>query len=483
MSWVEVLAGLVVLGHAVCGGLVAVYSISQLHLLRRALTRDDPAVPEEGPPAAPLVTVQLPIYNERTVVEALLDAVAALDWPSDRLEIQLLDDSTDDTVELAAAKVAALQQTGLDVKHVRRPSRVGYKAGALAHGLVEARGDLVAILDADFRPRPCFLKRTVGLLAEHPEWGLVQARWGHMNRAASAYTAAQAFHLDAHFTIEQAARSEAPLLMGFNGTAGVWRRQAIDDAGGWSADTLTEDLDLSFRAQLAGWDLGYADAIEVPAELPELVPAIRSQQHRWMKGGAQVSRKLLGTLWRSDRPLVTRLQGTAHLLGGAVFLCVLGLCLLTPLVGPLRETVPWFEAAITPSVVALQVAFGILVAFYGTTCLRRTSSAGAALGRFVITFPTFLALSAGLSLHNSLAVLEGWFGHDTPFVRTPKRGDGSLVAYRARRAGLVVWAELAIALWVSGGLFWALMHERWVLAAFLAVQAAGFLAIALAPRT
>lgn len=480
--WIEPLAGVVAGGYTLTAGAIALYSLSQLHLLTVAWRREDPPVPE-APPDAPMVTVQLPIYNERTVVEALLDSVAGLDWPRDRFEIQLLDDSTDDTVELAAQKVAALREAGVDVHHIRRPNREGYKAGALAHGLETAKGDLVAILDADFRPLPCFLKRTVGALEAHPEWGLLQARWGHINREASPYTAAQAFHLDAHFTIEQAARSQKPLLMGFNGTAGVWRRQAIDDAGGWSSDTLTEDLDLAFRAQLAGWTLGYSDAIEVPAELPELVPAVRSQQHRWMKGGAQVSRKLLPTLWASDQPLVTRLQGTAHLVGGAVFLCVLGLCLITPMLSPLRAHVPWFDLAVAPGAVALQLAFLILILFYGTMCVRREPSVGAAARRFVGTFPMFLALSAGLSLHNSRAVWEGWFGRPSEFVRTPKRGDGSLVAYASRTVGFVRWAELAIALWLAVGIVWTVMYAQWILIPFLLMQAAGFFAIALAPRT
>lgn len=482
ISWIEAFATGIAAIYTAAALAISIYSLSQLHLLVLSWFRREDAVPE-GAPEAPFVTLQLPIYNERTVVEELLDSVAGLDWPADRLEIQLLDDSTDDTVELAAAKVAELQAAGIDIQHIRRDNRQGYKAGALAHGLKTARGKLIAILDADFRPLPGFLRQTVAALQAHPEWGLLQARWGHLNRSASPYTAAQAFHLDAHFTIEQAARSRRPLFMGFNGTAGVWRRQAIDDAGGWSADTLTEDLDLAFRAQLAGWTLGYADGIEVPAELPELVPAVRSQQHRWMKGGAQVSRKLLGVLWRSDQPLVTRLQGTAHLIGGAVFLCVLALCLVMPLLHPMETLVPWFAAAVVPGAIALQVAFAILVLFYSTMCARREPTPLGAAQRFVSTFPVFLALSAGLSLHNSRAVWEGWFGRATPFVRTPKRGDGTLVAYRPQRAGITWLLELAVGLWIVAGLGWALAHEEWLLSLFLGVQSLGFLAIALAHRS
>jgi cellulose synthase/poly-beta-1,6-N-acetylglucosamine synthase-like glycosyltransferase len=473
----DAVALLVAVPYSLAAAAIGLYSIAQAHLLWGYFRRTDPAIPTSVETDT-RVTVQLPIYNERTVVEALLDSVAAMRWPPNQLEIQLLDDSTDETVELAARKVTELRAAGVNIRHIRRADRSGYKAGALAHGLEQASGDLIAIFDADFRPRPNYLEQAVALLHAHPDWGLVQARWAHINRSASAITEAQAFHLDAHFTIEQAARSRAPLLMGFNGTAGVWRRQAIADAGGWSADTLTEDLDLAFRCQLAGWQLGYVDALDAPAELPDLLPAVRSQQHRWMKGGAQVSRKLLGTLWRSRRPLVTRLQGTVHLTGGSIFLCVLALCILSPAVGPLMQRVPWFRYALSPAGLVLQIALGILLVFYGTMCVHRESGVPAGLQRLLRTFPSFMALSAGLSLHNTVAVVEGWSGHQTPFVRTPKQGDAvTALQYRAARAGPLVYLELAIALWGVAGLIWAVAANQWVLAVFLGSQAAGFLMV------
>ena len=230
----------------------------------------------------PKVTVQLPLFNERTVAQRLVACVGALDRATDKLQVQVLDDSTDETVDIVAEAVAEQRAQGLDIVHVRRSNRQGFKAGALAHGLEHASGEFVAIFDADFLPEPDFLRRAMARFT--PQIGLVQARWGWLNPRASILTRAQTMHLDAHFTVEQQARSSGDMFMGFNGTAGVWRRRTIDEAGGWHADTLTEDLDLSFRAQLHGWTLAYVDALEAPSELPEAFAAVRTQQHRWMKG-------------------------------------------------------------------------------------------------------------------------------------------------------------------------------------------------------
>lgn len=471
-----VAAGAVAVLHGLAALVVTLYAVSQGHLLLRSLqmpTASEPAL--DGP--LPMVTVQLPIRNEADVVEDLLDAVAALDWPADLLHIQVLDDSDDETVELVARKAAALREQGVHIEHVCRPQRTGFKAGALQHGLHTAPGELIAILDADFRPRADFLRRTVPHLLAEPGLGLVQARWGHLNRGASLFTRAQAFHLDAHFTIEQRARSHAPLLMGFNGTAGVWRRQAIEAAGGWSADSLTEDLDLSFRAQLAGWRVRYLDDVEAPAELPEDVRAIRTQQHRWMKGGAQVARKLLGPLWRSSTPVLGKLQGSVHLLGGTVFLAVVVLLLLSPLLGPLGSRVPTLATWTLPALIGLQCALAVLVLFYGTTCVRRAGGRGVV--RMLSDFVPFLSLSTGLALHNSAAVIDGWVGGDSPFVRTPKRGAATVARYTPAGAGPIVFAELMLASWGLAGLMWALWTGQLILAAFLASQTIGCAAVAL----
>ncbi|HEX9880338.1 MAG TPA: cellulose synthase family protein, partial [Candidatus Binatia bacterium] len=245
----------------------------------------------------PTVTVQLPIYNERYVIQRLLEAVCSLDYPRDRLEIQVLDDSTDDTADIVRRLVAHYQKQGLSVVHIRRGTRQGFKAGALKEGLERARGEFIAIFDADFVPSPDFLRKTIPYFCD-PRAGMVQARWGHTNADYSLLTRAQSVGIDGHFSIEQGARAWSGLFLNFNGTAGVWRSQAIRDAGGWQADTLTEDMDLSYRAQLAGWRLKYVMHVSCPAELPVQVGAFKSQQFRWAKGSMQTARKILPALLR-----------------------------------------------------------------------------------------------------------------------------------------------------------------------------------------
>ncbi len=262
----------------------------------------------------PTVAVQLPIYNELFVVERLLQAVAALDYPRDRLWIQILDDSTDSTTELVARTVAALQQQGVNIAHVRRPNREGYKAGALAYGMTLLNVEYIAVLDADFVPQPDFLQRTIAFLVSNPKIGMVQTRWGHLNPDDNALTKGQALALDGHFVVEQTARSRAGLLMNFNGSGGVWRVNAINEAGGWRDETLTEDLDLSYRAQLLGWRFAYMPDVVVPGELPEHIAAYKQQQARWAKGGTQVFRLMIFPVWRHPRlTLGQRLMATMHL--------------------------------------------------------------------------------------------------------------------------------------------------------------------------
>src|SRR6056297_2067888 len=279
--------------------------------------RDGPVPdPEDLPePDAswPSVTVQLPLYNEADVVDRLIDACAALDYPRRKLEIQVLDDSTDETVDKVADRVEYWQNRGVDIVHIHRTDRTGYKAGALANGLRLARGDYVAIFDADFVPGADFLRRMMPHFFDDENLGMVQARWGHLNQDDSLLTQVQAFGLDAHFAIEQHVRQASDCFMNFNGTAGVWRRACIEDAGGWEHDTLTEDLDLSYRAQLEGWAFKYVPTTEVPAELPPDMNALRSQQFRWAKGGVETALKLVGRLWRSEEPARVKLQGTFHL--------------------------------------------------------------------------------------------------------------------------------------------------------------------------
>lgn len=421
----------------------------------------------------PRVTVQLPLYNERAVAERLIDAVCALDYPRDRLEVQVLDDSTDDTAVVVAEAVARWRARGVAVEHVRRQERVGFKAGALAHGLSLARGELIAIFDADFVPRPDFLRATVPAFAD-PGVGMVQARWGHLNRGRSWLTAAQAVFLDAHFTIEHAVREARGRFFNFNGTAGIWRKSAIERAGGWDAATLTEDLDLSFRAQLAGTRFCYLDHVEVPAELPDDVNAFKGQQHRWAKGSIQTARRLLGAVWRAPLPLGVRIDATLKLTQNLAFLLLALVVVTMPAAALARAmgSATWVRAGdlATLGLATLPVACHFLVA---------QRARGTPWHRALLALPLALGLGAALSVNNARAVLEGLFGFGTNvFVRTPKRGEGGGGAYKTPPHPLVV-VELCLGAFhlVAAGLL-VLAGHAWT-TPFLWLFGASLVALAL----
>jgi len=408
-------------------GLVVVYGLCLVFMLGFSLTqwqltrlaRQAQPLPQPPAPAVwPLVTVQLPLYNELPVVERLLDAAAALDYPAGRLHIQVLDDSTDASVALAASRVAHYQARGHRITHVRRPSRQGYKAGALAHGLAETDGEFIAIFDADFLPEPDFLRRVIPFFTS-PAIGMVQTRWGHLNEDASLLTRLQAFGLNAHFLVEQVGRQAGGHFLNFNGTGGVWRRTCIVDAGNWHADTLTEDLDLSYRAQLRGWRFRYLPQVVAPAELPAHLAALRSQQHRWNKGAAETARKHLSRVWRAPTlSLATKLHATFHLLNSSVFAVILLMALLSVPLVAVRAHRPDFELVFQ---LASVFVFTLLpLTYYYHTAWRR--GAHSAAQWFVPTFVLFIALSMGLALHNARAVVQGWLRQASPFVRTPKMG-------------------------------------------------------------
>ena len=367
------------------------------------------------------MTVQLPIYNELYVVERIIDAAAALDYPADRLRIQVLDDSTDETVALAAARVAYHAGRGRRIAHVRRPTRAGFKAGALDHGLALTDGEFIAIFDADFVPAPDFLRRTVPYFGPDARLGVVQTRWGHLNEEYSLLTELQAFALNAHFFVEQVGRRAGGHFINFNGTGGVWRRACIADAGGWHADTLTEDLDLSYRAQLRGWQFGYLPQVTAPAELPAAMDALKSQQFRWTKGAAETARKHLGRVLRAPLPLATKLHATFHLLNSTVFVAILLMAVLSVPLVFVRGSVPQLRPV-------FRVAAGFLLAFlpliyYYYSAWRLAGGAGrGGWASFAWKFPLFLAVSMGLSLHNARAVVLGLRGQRSAFIRTPKLG-------------------------------------------------------------
>ncbi|TDN36691.1 glycosyltransferase [Hymenobacter sp. UV11] len=450
------------------------FSGTQWRLTRLARRALPPAAPPT-PAAWPRVTVQLPVYNELNVVARLIDAAAALDYPADRLHIQVLDDSTDESVAVAAARVAHYRAQGLHITHVRRPSREGYKAGALAHGLAETDGKFIAIFDADFLPEPDFLRRVIPYF-NTPDIGMVQTRWGHLNEHDSLLTRLQAFGLNAHFLVEQVGRQAGGHFLNFNGTGGVWRRACILDAGGWHADTLTEDLDLSYRAQLRGWRFRYLPQVVAPAELPAHLDALKSQQHRWNKGAAETARKHLGRVWRAPAlPLATRLHATFHLLNSSVFAIILLMALLSvPLVW-VRAHRPEFAPVFR---LASVFVFTLLpLTYYYYVAWRR---AGPPAGQwFAPTFILFISLSMGLALHNARAVAQGLLRRASPFVRTPKLGAAPVVATPARRyrlpeTGQLPLAEALLTLYFLAGLAMGAYYGDYGLWPFHLLLAVGF---------
>ncbi len=462
---------------------MAVLLIYGLNLLWMAMQharqqkRPDALPPPDGAETAalPCVTVQLPLYNERHVATRLIDACAALDYPRDKLEIQVLDDSTDDTFGIVAAHVERLQQMGHDIQHVYRSNRTGYKAGALQHGLHLARGSHIAIFDADFIPPPDFLRRALPAF-DAPGIGLVQARWGHLNPTYSLLTRMQAFGLDAHFALEQQVRSGEGLFMNFNGTAGVWRRDCIDDAGGWKADTLTEDLDLSYRAQMKGWRFRYLNTLEVPAELPVEMQALRQQQFRWTKGAAETVRKLLLPFLRTRLPLWVKVQGGLHLTAHVVFPFVLLAVMLHPLLVYQR----WVGEG-PGDVYFAFVSLGV-VGFAGLLLAHVAAQRHlyADWAWRMLLFPVFMAGTTALAFNNTLAIAQAIAGRRTAFERTPKYCvEAQPTAwwksgYAARRLSSVVWGEAALALYSWGGLALVVYAQAWVAVPFQLLFATGF---------
>jgi cellulose synthase/poly-beta-1,6-N-acetylglucosamine synthase-like glycosyltransferase len=414
MNWIYLLIG--VYGMAMGG--IFLYSLVQGHLLWQFLKvaghhREQPVLNEND---WPRVTVQLPIYNEKYVVERLLEAVAALDYPSGKLEIQVLDDSTDETTLIIRQKLS--EYPHLDCRHIQRTSRQGFKAGALKEGLKTAKGDFIAIFDADFVPDKLFLRKTIPYFADK-KTGMVQTRWTHLNKNYSLLTRLQAFALDAHFLVEQVGRNAQHAFINFNGTAGVWRKTCILEAGNWEADTLTEDLDLSYRAQKSGWGFLYLPEVASPAELPPVMSALKSQQYRWTKGGAECARKHLWSVLSAEFPLKTKVHATAHLLNSTIFIAILAVSLLSVpiwVLGNMDLLPPWMRNY----GYLLMIGFVIISLVYFVANSYEEKKWHRKLFQFIWHLPLFLAVSMGMALHNSIAVWEGLTGKKTPFIRTPK---------------------------------------------------------------
>ena len=367
----------------------------------------------------PKVTIQLPVYNEKFVVERLIDSVVKIEYPIDSLEIQILDDSTDETSEIITTKVIQYIKLGFNIKHIRRENRVGFKAGALDFAMPISEGQFIAIFDADFIPDPLFLKNTIPHF-NNPKIGVVQTRWTHINEKFSFITRAQAIMLNTHFSIEHLGRTSSGAFINFNGTAGVWRKRCIEDAGGWQADTLTEDLDLSFRAQIKGWKFKYLFDTESPAELPITLDAYKTQQFRWSKGSAECVRKNTKLLWASKSTFWSKLIGTAHLVNSSIFIIVFFLILTSPIVFWLSKQglIHYSNSNIIPYI-SLFITVSIAVMFF-TGHLIIAKNKWREILFFLPNFYMFLAMSISISLYMVIGVIEGYIGKVSEFVRTPK---------------------------------------------------------------
>ncbi len=459
------------------------YCIMQLslaiHYIRYKRSMEAEEATFSGPESEyPMVTVQLPVYNELYVVERLIDAVVAFDYPADKLEIQLLDDSNDESFEIARKKVEYYQAQGINIIQVKRPIRKGFKAGALEYGLQTAKGEYVAIFDADFVPYPDFLKKTIPYFLTDDKIGVVQARWEHINKDYSILTKMQAFALDMHFTVEQQGRNAAGYFINFNGTAGIWRRTAIDDAGGWNSDTLTEDLDLSYRAQLKGWKFKYVEDVVAPAELPTDMNALKSQQFRWNKGGAETARKIGRKVMGAELPIRIKLHAIAHLFNTTNYIFILITAILSvPLLFIKNHYIDfnYFKYAS----IFLMGSIAIAYAYYIST-LQREKTVGQTVKVYISRFPVFLAITMGMSLHNAWAVFRGWLGQRTAFVRTPKfaiNNSGDIwkkKKYVASRVSPITYLEGIFSLYFLSGIIMGIYYKDYGLLPFHIMAFMGF---------
>jgi len=435
-----------------------------------------------GPPpeisAWPRVTVQLPIYNEKYVIERLVEAIAAFDYPRELLDIQVLDDSTDETQEVAANCVERYRQLGVPISHIHRDNREGFKAGALQEGLKSARGEFVAIFDADFIPPADFLRRTVPYFIDQ-KLAMVQTRWSYINRHYSALTEVEAILLDGHFVIEHSSRFRTGLFFNFNGTAGIWRRIAIEDAGGWQHDTLTEDTDLSYRAQLCGWHFIYLPEIDCPSELPVEMSAFKSQQARWAKGLMQTAKKILPRVLRSEMPTAVKAEAVFHLTANISYplMVFMSIILLPAMI--VRFYQGWVQVLIID-----------LPLFLASTCSISSFYLAAERALYPKTWkrtflylPFVMAVGIGLSVRNALAVIEAIAGVKSEFVRTPKyrveggaQGAGAWAKKKYHKsAGWLPFAEVGLGLYFAGAVFYALQNENYATVPFLLLFVWGYL--------
>lgn len=459
----------IVIVFTLCMAFIFVYSLVQLSLVinyikSKKQSKHIPTIPTIWPS----VTVQLPVYNELYVIEELIDAVCLFDYPKEKIEIQILDDSTDKTVELISKKVKHYKALGFDIKHVQREVRIGYKAGALKYGTAICKGEFIAIFDSDFKPAPQFLKDTIPHF-DRPNIGVVQSKWGYTNPNFSLLTQLQAFGLNAHFSIEQVGRNVSNHFINFNGTAGVWRKTCIADAGGWESDTLTEDLDLSYRAQLKQWHFIYLEDVVSPSELPIEINSLKAQQYRWTKGAAECfSKNFKRVLTSKKTPFSTKVHALFHLMNSTVFLMIFTMAVLSLPVVLAKNALG--EHYIIQFSSFFMVSWLILGLFYFTS-FKQNSSQSILL--FFRNFFCFLAVSMGLSLHNSVAVVEGYIGRKTPFVRTPKfnsiEGDDNWKAniYATKKLSPITYLEGLMILYFMYALKVAIVYSDYAMIPFI----------------
>ncbi|WP_347173580.1 cellulose synthase family protein [Polaribacter uvawellassae] len=443
--------------------LIFMYAIAQLNLLFNYLkAQKNKDISDKfdfsNSDEIPFVTIQLPVFNELYVMERLLTNIVKLKYPKDKLEIQVLDDSTDESVVSTKKQIEALQQSGVNIKHIQRTNRKGFKAGALKEGLESAKGQFIAIFDADFLPKENWLTETIPYF-KNSEIGVVQTRWGHINRNYSTLTRIQTFALDAHFTLEQVGRNSKNHFINFNGTAGVWRKECIYDAGNWEGDTLTEDLDLSYRAQLKNWKFKYLEHVETPAELPVVISAARSQQFRWNKGGAENFQKMAKrVLSNKNVRFKTKIHGILHLLNSTMFLNVLIVAVLSvPMLyikndyAHLKNYFYLMSFFVISSLIFFICYWFMFKSIYGGGFKKFL--------KYIVTFFTFFSIAMGFSLHNSIAVLEGHFGKKSDFIRTPKFNINSLKdswknnKYISKKISVHVILEGLLALYFAFGMY------------------------------
>lgn len=419
-----VLEYIIITIYTICLLLIFMYALAQLNLLFNYLKYrnkldDSPKFDFNNPEEIPFVTIQLPVYNELYVMKRLLKNIAKIDYPNEKLEIQVLDDSTDESVLTTAIQIKKIKALGIDIQHIQRTNRQGFKAGALKEGLKTAKGEFIAIFDADFLPKANWLRQTIPYFKD-AQLGVVQTKWSHINRNYSTLTKIQAFALDAHFTLEQVGRNSKGHFINFNGTAGVWRKECIYDAGNWEGDTLTEDLDLSYRAQFRNWKFKYLEKVETPAELPVVISAARSQQFRWNKGGAENFQKMIKRILRNkNSSFKTKIHSVLHLLNSTMFTCIFLVSVLSIPMLYIKND----YAHLKPYFYSMSFFVVSSLIFFVCYWFMYKKIYGSGFKNFIIyigAFLTFFSIAMGFSLHNTIAVLEGHFGKKSEFIRTPK---------------------------------------------------------------